>query len=72
MGININFQGDDGYMDIEVKDGKTPTTDGTEVSIFMMEALPLADRNPLDILFKNQDSIFPELLAYLQQSRILS
>ena len=32
MGFNTTFHDVDGYMDIEVKDDKTPTTDGSEVS----------------------------------------
>ena len=40
---NTNFQDDDGYIVIEVNDGKTSTIDRTEVSTFTMEILPLAD-----------------------------
>ena len=43
MGLNTTFHEVDGYMDIEVKDDKTPNTDSTEVSTFMTETLPLAN-----------------------------
>ena len=43
MGLNTTFHEVDGYMDIEVKDDKTPNTDRTEVSTFMTETLPLAN-----------------------------
>ena len=72
MGINPTFHDVDGYMDIEVKDHKTLITDGTEVSTFTTETLPLADEDFLNILSKNQDSILLELLVYLQQSGIPS
>ena len=69
MGINTTFHDTNGYMDIEVKEDTTPTTDGTEVSTFPTETLPLADEKLLDILSKNQDSIPPELSEYLQKIR---
>ena len=72
MGLNTNFRDVDGYMDIEVKDDKTPTIDGTDISTFTTETLLLVDEKLLDILSKNQDSIPPELLVYLQQSGISS
>ena len=59
-------------MDIEVKEGKTPTIDGIDISIFTTEMIPLTDAKLLDILSKNQDSIPPELLAYFQQTGIQS
>ena len=68
MGLNTTFHVVDNYMDIEVKEYKTPTTDGTEVSTFTTETLPLADEKMLDILSKNQDSFPPKLLEYLQKS----
>ena len=43
MGLNTNFRDVDGYMDIEVKDDKTPTIDGTDISTFTTETLPLVD-----------------------------
>ena len=72
MWLNTTFHDVDGYMNIEVKEGKTPTTDVTEVSTFTTETLSLADEKLLDILSKNQDSIPPELLEYLQKSGIPS
>ena len=72
MGLNTTFNDTNGYMDIEVKEDTTPTTDGTEVSTFTMETLPLADEKLLDILYKNQDTIPPELLEYLKKSGIPS
>ena len=64
MGINKTFNDINDFIDIEVKEGTTPTTDGTEVSTFTMETLPLADEKLLDTLSKNQDAIPPELLEY--------
>ena len=72
IGLNRNIQDDDGYMDIEVKEGKTPTIDGTNVSTFTTETLQLADEKRLYILSKKQDYIPPELLAYFQQTGISS
>ena len=72
MGLNTNFRDVDGYMDIEVNDDKTPTIDGTDISTFTTETLPLVDEKLLDILSKIQDSIPPELFVYLQQSGISS
>ena len=62
MGLNRGWSDNDSYMDIELKGGKTPATDSTEVSTFTTETLPLSDEKLLDILSKNQDSIPPELL----------
>ena len=72
MDFNKHFQDNDSYMDIEVKEGNNPTIDGTEVSTFTTKTLRLADEKRLNTISKNQDSISPELLAYLQQSEILS
>ena len=72
IGFNTTFHDINYYMDIEVKEDKTLTTDGTEVSTFTTETLPLADEKLLDILSKNQDSIPPELLEYVQKSGIPS
>ena len=52
MGLNKNFQDTDGYMDIEVKEGKTSSKDVTEVSTFTTEILPLADEKCLDTPFQ--------------------
>ena len=67
MSLNTIFNDVDGYMAIGVKDDKTPTTDETEVSTFTTETLPLVNEKRLDILYKNQDSIAPELLEYLKK-----
>ena len=72
MGLNTTFHDTNGYVDIEVKEDITPTTDETEVSTFTTETLPLADEKLLDILSKNQDTIPPELLEYLKKSGIPS
>ena len=72
MGINPTFHDVDGYMDKEVKDHKTLITDGTEVSTFTTETLPLADKKLLEIISKNQESTPPELLEYLQKLGIPS
>ena len=72
MGLNTTFHDVEIYIDIDVKENKTPTTDKTEVSTFTTETLPLAHEKGLDILSKNQDSIPPELLEYLQKSGIPS
>ena len=72
IGFNTTFHDINYYMDIEVKEDKTLTTDGTEVSTFTTEILPLADEKLLDILSKNQDSIPLELLEYVQKSGIPS
>ena len=72
MVIHIYLRDDDSYMDIEVKEDKTPVIDGTEIFTFTTETLPLADEKLLNILFLNQDSIFPELLAYFKEIGILS
>ena len=53
MGLNTTFHEVDGYMDIEVKDDKTPTIYGTEFSTFTTETLPLANEKTQDILSKN-------------------
>ena len=65
--IHIYLRDDDSYMDIEVKEDKTPAIDGTEIFTFTTETLPLADEKLLNILSINQDSIFPELLAYFKE-----
>ena len=72
MGLNKTSNDINGFMDIEIKEESTQTTDGTEVSTFTTVTLPLADEKLLDILTKNQDAILPELLEYLQKSGIPS
>ena len=72
MGLNTTFHDVESYIDIDVKENKTPTTDETEVSTFTTETLPLANEKRLDIFSKNQDSIPPALLEYLQKSGIPS
>ena len=52
MGLNTNFYDVDYYTNTEVKDDKTPTTDGTEVSTFTTETHSLADEKRSDILSK--------------------
>ena len=72
IGLKKKIQDDNSYMNIEVKEGKHHTIDGTKVSTFTTETLPLADERRLDILSKNQYSIPPELLSYFQQTGIPS
>ena len=52
IGLKKKFQDDNSYMNIEVKEGKHHTIDGTKVSTFTTETLPLADERRLDILSK--------------------
>ena len=39
-------------MDIEVKDGKNSASEGTEISSFATEILPLAEEKILNVLLK--------------------
>ena len=66
MNLNIQLRDNDSYMDIDVKDGKNSTINGTEVSTFTTETLPLADEKRLNILSKKKDSVPPKLLAYFK------
>ena len=59
-GLNDN----DSYIDIEIKDGKTPAIDGTEVSISTTKILPFVDERLMDILSNNYDTIPLEVLEY--------
>ena len=54
MGINTNCHDVDGYMNIDVKDDKTSTIDGTDASTFTTETIPLVDEKSVYILSKNK------------------